>query len=214
MDLATGAQKTLTNLRSSQGSDFAPCVSYDGRNVVFARDAPSGTDLFSVPLSGGAEQRLTSGRGKASTSPTLSPDGLRMAFSSDRAGPLDLYVSDVDGSNAELLTHGGIGERNWRDGADWSPDGRFVAYQSGVSPAFQVMLVNVRDQTTKFVTSEGKNIEPSWAPDSRHLVVSSARNSLTQQLWVIDTQTGSARQLTRGTVPRAPAWSPRLTGPP
>lgn len=214
MDVATGAQKTLTNLRSSQGGDVAPVVTPDGRTVIFGRQSPSGADLFSIPLAGGSAQRLTSGRGKASVSPTVSPDGLRMSFSSDRTGNQDVYVSDIDGSNVEVLTQGGVGERNWRDSPDWSPDGRFVAYQSGVAPSFQIMLVNVRDQTTKFVTSEGRNVEPSWAPDSRHLVVASARNSLTQQLWVIDTQTGTARQLTRGSLPRAPAWSPRLTGTP
>lgn len=214
MDVATGAQKALTTLRSTAGGDYAAVVTPDGRRVVFARQSPSGTDLFSVSVAGGDTQRLTNGRGKASGSPTVSPDGLRMAFASDRAGKQDIYVSDIDGSNVGLLTQGGVGESNWRDGPDWSPDGRFVAYQSGVPPAFQIMIVNVRDQTTKFVTSDGKNSEPSWAPDSRHLVVSSARNSLSQQLWVIDTQTGSARQLTRGSLPRAPAWSPRLIGTP
>ncbi len=214
MDVATGAQKSLTNLRSSEAGDVAPVVTPDGRSVIFGRNSSSGNDLFSVPLAGGPVQRLTNGRGKSSSSPTVSPDGLRMAFSSDRAGMQNVYVSDIDGSNVEVLTQGGVGERNWRDGADWSPDGRFIAYQSGVNPSFQIMIVNVRDQTTKFVTGDGKNIEPSWAPDSRHLVVSSARNGLGQQLWVIDTQTGSARQLTRGSVPRAPAWSPRLTGTP
>ncbi|MEO7360406.1 MAG: hypothetical protein ABI120_08750 [Gemmatimonadaceae bacterium] len=214
MDVATGAQKTLTNLRASDAGDVAPVVTSDGRTVIFGRNSSSGTDLFSVPLAGGPTQRLTNTRGKSSGSPTVSPDGLRMAFSSDRAGMQNVYVADIDGSNVEVLTQGGVGERNWRDGADWSPDGRLIAYQSGVNPSFQIMIVNVRDQTTKFVTGEGKNIEPSWAPDSRHLVASSARNGLGQQLWVIDTQTGSARQLTRGSLPRAPAWSPRLTGTP
>lgn len=214
MDVATGAQKALTSGRSTTAQDYAPAVTYDGRNVIFARILPTGTDLYSVPLTGGTPQRLTNSRGKASGSPSPSPDGLRIAFASDRAGSQDLYVADADGSNPELLTSGGVGERNWRDSPDWSPDGRFVAYQSGVAPSFQIMTVNVRDQTTKFVTSSGKNIEPSWAPDSRHLVVASARDGLSQQLWVIDTQGGGARQLTRGSLPRAPAWSPRLTGTP
>ncbi|MEP6831963.1 MAG: hypothetical protein ABJB74_01160 [Gemmatimonas sp.] len=214
MDVATGALKNLTNGRSTAAQDYAACVTYDGRTMLFTRNMPTGTDLYSMPLDGGTPQRLTSGRGKASQSPTPSPDGLRMAFSSDRAGKQDIYVADIDGSNVELLTHGGAGESNWRDNPDWSPDGRFVAYQSGVPPAFQIMTVNVRDQTTKFVTGDGKNIDPSWAPDSRHMVIASARNSLTQQLWVVDAQTGSARQLTRGSLPRMPSWSRRLTGTP
>lgn len=213
VDVATGALKALTSGRSTGAQDFAPAVTYDGRTVIFSRSLPSGTDLYSMPLAGGTPQRITNGRGKASVSPSPSPDGLRLAFSSDRSGGQDLYVSDIDGSNSELLTSGGYGERNWRDSPDWSPDGRFVAYQAGVVPSFQIMTVNVRDQTTRQLTNEGKNIEPAWAPDSRHLVVASTRGG-SQQLWVIDSQGGPARQLTRGTLPRAPAWSPRLTGTP
>ncbi|MEO7359721.1 MAG: hypothetical protein ABI120_05290 [Gemmatimonadaceae bacterium] len=213
MDVATGAQKALTSGRSTTAQDYAPAVTYDGRTVLFARILPGGTDLYSLPLTGGTPQRLTNTRGRASGSPSPSPDGLRIAFSSDRAGSQDLYVSDIDGSNASLLTSGGVGERNWRDSPDWSPDGRFVAYQAGVAPSFQVMTVNVRDMSTKILTSEGKNVEPSWAPDSRHLVVASTRSG-SQQLWVIDSQSGTARQLTRGSLPRAPAWSPRLIGTP
>ncbi|MEO7996545.1 MAG: hypothetical protein ABI852_03825 [Gemmatimonadaceae bacterium] len=213
MDVATGALKALTSGRSTSAQDYAPAVTKDGRTVIFARILPGGTDLYSVPVTGGTPQRLTNGRGKASGSPSPSPDGLRMAFSSDRAGNQDVYVSDADGSNPELLTNGGVGERNWRDLPDWSPDGRLVAYQSGVAPSFQIMTINVRDQTTRFITSEGKNTEPSWAPDSRHLVVSSSRGG-SQQLWIIDSQSGTARQLTRGSLPRMPAWSPRLSGTP
>ncbi|MGV3707520.1 MAG: hypothetical protein ACO1Q7_01680 [Gemmatimonas sp.] len=214
MDVASGAQRALTNLRASAAGDYAPVVSSDGRNVIFARSTPAGTDLYSMPITGGTPQRLTNGRGKASVSPTVSPDNLRMSFSSDRSGYQDVYVSDLDGSNVEVLTSGGVGERNWRDSPDWSPDGRFVAYQAGVAPSFQIMLVNVRDKTTRFVTSDGRNTDPSWAPDSRHIVVTSTRNSLGPQLWVVDTQTGTSRQLTRGSAPRMAAWSPRLTGTP
>lgn len=213
MDVATGALKALTSGRSTAAQDYAPAVTYDGRTVLFSRILPGGTDIYSLSLSGGDPQRLTNSRGKASYAPTPSPDGTRIAFSSDRAGSNDIYVADADGSNPQVLTSGGFGERNWRDSPDWSPDGRFVAYQSGVAPSFQVMTVNVRDMTTKILTSEGKNTEPSWAPDSRHIVVASTRSG-SQQLWVIDAQSGASRQLTRGTLPRAPAWSPRLTGTP
>lgn len=213
MDITTGAQKALTSSRSTSFQDYAPAVTPDGRNLIFARSAPNGTDLYSMPITGGTPQRLTSTRGKASGSPSPSPDGLRVAFSSDRTGYQDVYVADADGSNVEILTPGGFGERNWRDKPDWSPDGRFVAYQSGVPPSFQVMTVNVRDHSTRILTSEGRNIDPAWAPDSRHLVVASTRGD-SQQLWVIDTQGGRPRQLTRGSLARSPAWSPRLGGSP
>ncbi len=53
---------------------------------------------------------------------------------------------------------------------------------------------------------DGDNEDPSWAPDGRHLVVSSNRTGYTN-LWVIDVETGAARQLTRGQIQdRGPCW--------
>jgi TolB protein len=213
VDIGTGAQKALTSMRSTQGQDYAPAVTPDGRSVIFSRNTPTGTDLYSIPLTGGSPVRLTSSRGRDSFSPTISPDGLRMSFAANRAGNVEVYVADADGTNIQALTSGGVGEKTGRDSPDWSPDGRWVAYQSGIGTSQQVMVVNVRDQSMRQVTSEGRNDDPSWAPDSRHVVVTSTRGG-SPQLWVIDVQGGRARQLTRGSASRAAAWSPRLTGTP
>ena len=57
---------------------------------------------------------------------------------------------------------------------------------------------------------DGNNEDCSWAPDGRHLVVTSDRDG-TRRLWVIDTDTGWARPLTEGAVDdNGPHWS----GPP
>ena len=57
---------------------------------------------------------------------------------------------------------------------------------------------------------DGNNEDCSWAPDGRHLVVTSDRDG-TRRLWVIDTETGWARPLTLDAVDdNGPHWS----GPP
>ena len=208
-DLATGAQRTLSSQHGSQ--DYGGAVTPDGKDVIFARTTGDATDIFKISvLGGGTAQRLTAGRGRASVSPFPSPDGKRMVFSSDRSGHQEVYTADIDGTNVELLTQGGYGEKDWRDNPEWSPDGRMVAYQAGtVRGSFQIYTINVRDQSTKQVTSDGRNDDPSWAPDSRHLVVTSWRTG-TPQLWVVDVQSGKSRQLTRGSGARGSSWSPRL----
>jgi TolB protein len=65
------------------------------------------------------------------------------------------------------------------------------------------------DRIPKQLTSDGENEDPSWAPDARHLVFTSSRSG-TKQLWVLDTETGRARQLTHVDDARLAAWSPRL----
>jgi TolB protein len=74
---------------------------------------------------------------------------------------------------------------------------------------FQLLTVSLRDRSLKQLTSDGRNEDPSWAPDGRHLVFVSTRSGV-RQLWVMDVESGRTRQLTRGAPVRLPAWSPRL----
>ena len=52
------------------------------------------------------------------------------------------------------------------------------------------------------LTSEGRNEDPSWAPDGRHVVFTSTRSGA-RQLWVVDVESGRMRQLTRARRRRA-----------
>ena len=191
----------------NQTAAFAP----DGRSLVYAHayESGEGSDLFVVGLDGSPARRITVARGTINVSPTFSPDGRRLAFTSSRSGHPEVYVVDADGTNAELLTPYVFGEQSYQSNPDWSPDGRMVAYQSQIAGRFQLKTINLRDRTTRQLTSEGQNEDPSWAPDGRHLVFASSRTGV-RELWVIDVETGRARQLTRGPGARLPAWSRRL----
>lgn len=211
-DLATGAQRTLTNNRATQYQDYGPVVTPDGRSVVFTRSGPNGAEVYMMPLSGGSAQRLTSTNGQDSGQPTVSPDGRKFAFASTRTGNNAVYVADIDGTDVQRLSPGGFGEKT-HNTPDWSPDGKSVAYTSGIGGSQQIMVVDVRSGSARQITDVSRNDDPSWAPDSRHVVFTSLRGG-TQQIWVADTQSGRARQLTRGSGARLSAWSPRLSGTP
>jgi TolB protein len=194
------------------GVNQTPAFSPDGRWLVYAHgyETGEGSDLFVVGVDGQAPaRRITVARGTINVSPTFSPDGRRLAFTSSRSGHPEVYVADADGTNAELLTPYVFGEQSYQSNPDWSPDGRLIAYQSQIAGRFQVKTINLRDRTTKQLTSEGQNEDPSWAPDGRHLVFASTRTGV-RELWVIDVETGRARQLTRVGGARLPAWSRRL----
>jgi TolB protein len=75
-----------------------------------------------------------------------------------------------------------------------------------------VLTLSLRDRSVKRHTAEGRNEDPSFAPDARHLVLTSTRGGVAQ-LWIVDAETGRSRQLTRGgSAARMGAWSPPLVG--
>src|SRR5881628_2280006 len=82
-------------------------------------------DLWTVPRTGGAAQRLTSGAG-IETNPIFSPDGSTVAFTGEYDGNTDVYTVPAEGGVPKRLT--------WHPAPDtvlaWSPDGRKILFAS------------------------------------------------------------------------------------
>ena len=192
--------------------NITPVYSHDGQHVVYASGSESGTDLMMVNTQDPTVvQRLTFGRGSDNGSPTFSPDGRQIAFFSSRSRFPQIYTMDADGTKVQLLTPFTPGVRSYRAAPDWSPDGRAVAYEQQ-NGDFQVWMINIRDKEPRKLTSEGENEGPSWAPDGRHMSLSSTRGG-SKQIWILDTESGRFRQLTRYAGARLSAWSPMITNP-
>jgi TolB protein len=209
LDLASGAARRIEAVGG--GLNSTPVFAPDGAVMVYTHGEEAGTDLFATTVfDRGPVRRITVGRGSDNTSPTFSPDGRRLAFTSGRLGHPEIYISDADGTNPQTLTYS-VGDQNYRSNPDWSPDGRLVAYQSQQTDgSFQLNTISLRDRSVKQLTSDGSNEDASWAPDSRHIIFSSTRTG-SKQLFVIDSESGRWRQLTRNGGVRLPAWSPPLT---
>jgi TolB protein len=205
-----GSARTLPARAGSVNT--SPVFSPDGETILYAHGVDAGTDLYAAPATGAeSPRRVTVSRGMDAVSPSYSPDGRRIVFVTNRPGGLGLYIADADGTNAEALTPFNFGDKSQRTDPSWSPDGRLVAFQAESDGRTQIYSVSPRDRgSPRQYTSEGRNEDPSWAPDSRHLVFTSNRSG-SWQLWVLDTESGRVRQLTRAASgAKAGAWSPRL----
>jgi tol-pal system beta propeller repeat protein TolB len=205
-ELASNRTRTI----SGSGLNITPAYSHDGRSIVYASGSESGTDLMMANIENpSVVQRLTFGRGSDNGSPSFSPDGRQIAFFSSRSRFPQIYTMDADGTNLQLLTEFTPGVRSYRAAPDWSPDGRAIAYEQQMGD-FQVWMINVRDKQMRQLTSVGENEGPSWAPDGRHIAISSTRGG-SKQIWVLDTESGRFRQLTRNAGARLSAWSPMIS---
>ncbi len=203
--VTAGASRTIA---SGGVLNMTPVVSPDGQTVAYAHGDGNGADLYAVEIDGGTPRRMTVGRGTDNVSPVYSPDGRRIAFTSGRSGHPEVYIADADGTNAELLTDFDFSPRNYRSNPSWSPDGRLVAFQSLVAGRFQLCTIEVRGRSARCLATAERTEDPSWAPDSRHLVATATRGA--PRLVVLDVETGRQRALVAGRAARMPAWSPTL----
>jgi TolB protein len=84
-----------------------------------------------------------------------------------------------------------------------------VVFHRDVSRSPQIFLVDVASRRITQLTSSGRNEDPTWAPDGRHVAFISDRTGR-RQIWIFDTETGRVRQLQTPGAARLPSWSRRL----
>ncbi len=145
-------------------------ISRGGRLVSFARVDPAdgNVDVWVQPISGGAPRRLTSDA-DGDHRMVFAPDECCVAWESHAQGGLNILERPVDGSTPPRLI------RKWgRAGgaSDWSPDGRFLLYQSGDGATGENLWAVPRDGKTEPVrlTQPGfGSDEGQLSPDGRYL---------------------------------------------
>ena len=167
-----GTPKQITEKSPSYWHGWSP----DGKTLAYTGQRDGDFDIYTAPVKGGPETRLTTAKG-LDDGPEYSPDGTYIYFNSERSGSMQIWRMKPDGSAQERVTND---ESN-----DWfphiSPDGKwmvFLAYEKGVNghPAgkdVQIMMMATADKQVhvlaKLFGGQGTINVPSWSPDSKRV---------------------------------------------
>jgi TolB protein len=208
------------------GNDHPIAYSPDGSRILFFRPvkAVSGgaQDLFVVnadgfglhqlnppettvgPLDPGVGGNAVAGQ-PVRTVASWSPDGRYVTFvavvgspGEDRSGEARraVYVVDADGSDAHRITP-------WGEipGAQWSPDGLWIAFSRPSPDVSDIFVVHPDGSGLRALTSSAEGLGsfgPVWSPDGAHLLF--ARNpdggEFRSELWIEDVDGSHFSQVT------------------
>ncbi|GAA0526345.1 Tol biopolymer transport system component [Rhizomicrobium palustre] len=151
----------------------------DGKRLAYVGARGNRTlNLYSCPVEGGSELRLTLGDWM-DDGPDYSPDGRFIYFNSTRSGNMKLWRMGVDGASPEQITFE-------EDRRDWfahpSPDGKWIVYLSfgtdilvtdhPPNKKVQLRLLKPEGGAPEVIAElfggQGTINVPSWSPDSTH----------------------------------------------
>lgn len=168
-----------------------------------------GTATQSVPAAM-TFQRLTV-RGGVEAAPKISPDGSFIVYQAAGGGDgddTDIFFQRAGGGRPINLTENSPDD----DVApDISPDAQRIAFGSGHGGG-GLFVMGATGESTRRV-GDGL-FRPSWAPDGKRVVASSATfvsplaRGVKGDLWIIDVDSSDKRQLTKGIDAVQPDWSP------
>jgi len=206
LDLNSLQRTTFVSFKgTNSGARFSP----DGRNVAMVLTGEGNPEIYVSDAQGRSVARRTRTTA-VEASPCFSPDGTQIVFTSDAAGGPQLYIMPAAGGQARRLPtriSGYCAEPDWS-----KADPTKIAFTVRSGKGFQIAVHDIGTGIAKVVSRQpGDAIEPSWLADGRHLVFSS-RTAGASSLWILDTESGKATQLSApsaGKVSQASVLDPR-----
>ena len=170
--IAGGTPRRITKNSPSYWHGWSP----DGKTLAFVGQRHGDFDIYTIPVTGGEESRLTAAPG-LDDGPEYSPDGQYIYFNSERTGHMQIWRMKADGSEQRQVFSDDY--NNWFPHI--SPDGKymvFLTFEKSVvgHPENKDVMLRLMSLSggkikilAKLFGGQGTNNVPSWSLDSKSL---------------------------------------------
>ena len=198
-----GQVKPLTTY---SGIESEPALSPDGKQIAFSWDGPKqdNYDIWVHLVESGAALRVTNDPAP-DHAPAWSPDGQQLAFLRNDAIYLIPAIGGVERKLAQLPKGTQFQNLAAAISLSWSPDGRFLAFNSNVDGAPNIWVVSTdsgeKHSVSRPPTGYYMELSPAFSPDGRTLAYIRARDSYSRTVVMQDlghdaNPLGPAREIT------------------
>jgi Tol biopolymer transport system component len=164
LDLGRGV---LSRFTFATAVDTQPIWSPDGRRIAFASNRTGVLDLYEKSASGVGSEQLLLATDQGKVPNDWSPDGRFLLYRSfDPKTGWDLWALPFGGDRKPIP----VVQTNFeeRDG-QFSPDGRWVAYQSNESGRYEIYVQPFPGPAGKSQISKDGGAQVRWRPDGKEL---------------------------------------------
>jgi eukaryotic-like serine/threonine-protein kinase len=188
VDIDRGTRRRVTH---DPARDSIAVWSPDGRDLFYASERTGVFAIYRIAADGSSTESLVTS-GAAPQLPTdVSADGQLLCFRQQNpAGGDTLWTLRLDGhSKPTRLTDTPFEQRAGR----FSPDGRWIVYQSNETGRWEVYLRRIAGPTSAIPISTSGGLAPFWRPDGRELFFTDAKNRLIAVPVTVATESATVR---------------------
>lgn len=168
----------IPQLITAKDCSFYHGVSPDGKTITYTANRNNSWDIYSIPIQGGIEKKLSFGKGHADGS-DYSHDGNYIYYNSYESASMEIWRMNSNGTNQVQITNDK--HSNWFPHP--SPCGRYVVYLCYVNNqkedhpfGKEVLLrlydlkdLSIKNITKTFYGGQGTINVNSWTADGKNL---------------------------------------------